>query len=498
MTHLKKLTGLYSILSRKEHGRLLIQSSKYSSAQLAISEPPAPIIKTEIPGPRSLQLLKELDDIQHTHTIQFFVDYEKSYGNYIVDADDNHILDLYTQIASTPLGYNHPKLVEAFKKKSNMAHFINRPALGNLPPKDWGNKLKNTLIDIAPYGLKNVQTMACGTCSNEQAFKAAFMAYMRKQRKGKPYTEEDFSSCVDNQEPGSPPLTVLSFDGAFHGRTMAVLTCSHSKWQHKLDFPVADWPIAPFPKLKYPLSMNEEHNKTEEANSLEQVKNKILEYNSKGKPVAAIVVEPIQCEGGDRYASPDFFQKLQKICKELGSYLIIDEVQSGGGGTGLWWWSESFNLPEPPDALVFSKKALTGGFYHTDELRPQEGGRIFNTWMGDPSRLLLLEYVVNVVKENNLLEKIKDVGRHMVEGLENLQDRYPDQISAARGHGSLIAIDINTPQLRDQFITDFKRKGIHLGGCGYSTLRLRTALIFENSHADYFLNAFDEILKDNS
>lgn len=86
-------------------------------------------------------------------------------------------------------------------------------------------------------------------------------------------------------------------------------------------------------------------------------------------PVAGIVVEPIQSEGGDNEASPYFFQQLQKIAKKHGAGLLMDEVQTGGGATGKMWCHEHFNLESPPDVVTFSKKMLTGGFYHSIDQR---------------------------------------------------------------------------------------------------------------------------------
>lgn len=85
--------------------------------------------------------------------------------------------------------------------------------------------------------------------------------------------------------------------------------------------------------------------------------------------MAGIVVEPIQSEGGDNEASPEFFQSLQAIAKKYEAGFLIDEVQTGGGATGKMWCHQHFNLPSPPDVVTFSKKMLTGGYYHTLELK---------------------------------------------------------------------------------------------------------------------------------
>lgn len=126
---------------------------------------------TEYPGPNSNKLRKELNQIQNADAIQLFIDYNKSIGNYIVDVDGNTYLDIYSQISSIPLGYNHPALVKAVQDPKNISSFINRPALGILPPKDFTNQLQAALLSVAPKGFTEVQTMACGSCSVENALK---------------------------------------------------------------------------------------------------------------------------------------------------------------------------------------------------------------------------------------------------------------------------------------------------------------------------------------
>nr|NVI72108.1 putative 4-aminobutyrate aminotransferase, mitochondrial-like protein [Cucujiformia] len=214
--------------------------------------------------------------------------------------------------------------------------------------------------------------------------KSLFITYRRKQRgENVDFTEEELQSCLVNQPPGAPNLTLLSFHGGFHGRTMGTLATTHSKAIHKIDIPSFDWPIASFPKYKYPLEEHQRENDQEDSRSLSEVEELIEKYNKKGNFVAGIIIEPIQCEGGDNEASPEFFQGLQRIAKKHGAGLLLDEVQTGGGATGKMWCHEYFNLDGPPDVVTFSKKMLTGGYFHTTDLRPQQSYRIFNTWMGD-------------------------------------------------------------------------------------------------------------------
>lgn len=175
-----------------------------------------------------------------------------------------------------------------------------RAALGVNPTKDWVDSVEQAFMKVAPKGMSNVFTVMCGSCANENAFKTAFMYKAAKQRGGQnaDFSPEELSSCMKNQAPGSPDMAILSFTRGFHGRLFGSLTATASKAIHKVDIPAFDWPKAPFPQLKYPLEENEAYNREVEAASLKEVE-KIIQTNK--KPIAAVVVEPIQSEGGDNH-----------------------------------------------------------------------------------------------------------------------------------------------------------------------------------------------------
>jgi len=458
-------------------------------------EPTAPAMNTEVPGPQSNKLKSDLDAIQSMDSVAFFVDYDKSFGNYVVDADGNSMLDVFTSISSVPIGYNHPNLLKAFDNPHDMKAMINRPALGVYPGVDWVERLNNVLMSVAPQGMDQITTMMCGSCANENSFKMMYFKYMDDLRGGRDFTQEEMDSCMVNKAPGTPQLSVLSFHGGFHGRTAASLSCTHSKPIHKLDVPLFDWPVADFPRYKYPLEEFTRENAAEDARCLAQVEDIIVNQQKIGNPCAGLIVEPIQSEGGDFHGSSEWFKGLQAICARHNVSYMIDEVQTGGGPTGKMWAFEHFDLPEAPDIVSFSKKMLTGGIYHKKSLRPKQSYRIFNTWVGDPGKLILLDAVLKTIKSDNLLKNTEEAGKVLLDGLKDMQNKFPQYLHSARGLGTFCAIDCDTGARRDQILTKMRNEGVNCGGCGASAIRLRPALIFTPAHANIFLDKMEKVLK---
>jgi len=451
-------------------------------------------MKTAVPGPTSDKLKGDLNKIQAMDSVSFFVDYDKSYGNYVVDADGNTMLDVFTSISSIPIGYNHPNLMKAFDDPHDFKALINRPALGVYPATDWAERLNKVLMSVAPQGLDQVTTMMCGSCANENSFKMMYFKYMDDLRGGRDFTQEEMDSCMVNQAPGTPKLSVLSFHGGFHGRTAASLSCTHSKPIHKLDVPLYDWPVADFPRYKYPLEEHVRENAAEDQRCLAMVE-EILENQKKiGNPCAGMIVEPIQSEGGDYHGSKEWFQGLQKVCARHNCAYMIDEVQTGGGPTGKIWAYEHFDLPEAPDIVSFSKKMLTGGIYHKKAFRPKQAYRIFNTWVGDPSKLILLDAVLKTIKQDNLLANTEAAGKTLLDGLKGLEKKFPQYLHSSRGLGTFCAVDCDSGARRDTILARLRNEGVNCGGCGSAAIRLRPALIFTPDHANIFLDKMEKVL----
>jgi 4-aminobutyrate aminotransferase/(S)-3-amino-2-methylpropionate transaminase len=455
-------------------------------------EPERAQVKTAVPGPRTEALRARHGRYQDARTVHVYQDARASLGNYLVDVDGNVLLDLYGHIAVLPLGYNHPDLISAFRTGRFDWAMGYRPALGVAPPAEWVDLVERTLMRIAPPGMAQVVTLTTGAEAVENAIKAAFIRHASRRRKGAPPTAEELAAALVNKQPHTSTLQVISFEGAFHGRSLGALSATHSKAIHKLDFPAFDWPVVPFPANRFPLAEHEAENREAEARSLEAVRAAI---DARPGDVAALIVEPIQAEGGDRHASPGFFRALRELTSERGVAFIVDEVQTGLGATGELWAHTAWGLDEPPDLVTFSKKMQIGGYYARAELVAPEPYRIFNTFLGDPLRAAQLEVIVEVIERDGLLENTRQTGDYLLAGLRDLAARYPGILSSPRGQATFAAIDAKDGAAQARLLHALRQRGLEVGGSGDRSIRFRPALVFARRHAAEALDTLEACLR---
>jgi 4-aminobutyrate aminotransferase/(S)-3-amino-2-methylpropionate transaminase len=324
-------------------------------------EPNLPCVRSKsLPGPESKKYVSSLSNIYDIQHLNLPLDLEKSIGNYCYDLDGNVFLDMLTQISSLPLGYNHPELVEFSKSDQVSKHLSTRLAIGPFPSGDLNELITDAYMRVSPPGMEIVYPATCGSSSVEASLKLAFLYYQKMKRGDKEPTQEELQSCMENRSPGSAELSVLSFSKGFHGRNFASLSASRSKAIQKLDVPAFNWPYCISPEYKYPLEDNSEYNHSQDVGVLEMVEQLI---NTWPNPVAAMIIEPIQAEGGDNYISPYLGRELRELTKSRGIAFILDEVQTGYGVTGKMWAHEHWELSSPPDFVVGSKKMMAGVVY---------------------------------------------------------------------------------------------------------------------------------------
>lgn len=305
-------------------------------------EPSGPTVAVQAPGPKNIAFKEQFAKHGCSLTTHFPIDLNKSLGNYAADTDGNMYLDVFNSIGIYALGYNHPALREVAKSDQMTNYVANRTALGINPPAEYADIFEDAYVQVAPKGLSRMSAMMCGTCSVEGAFKTAFKTFRHKQRGGHDaFTEEELSSCMKNQGPGSPDLGILSFNMGFHGRLFGALSATRTKAAHKVDMPAFDWPAADPPTYLYPLDDNVAYNEEQDRKSLAHVRELIEQWKvEKGMDIAAVIIEPIMSEGGDRHVSSHFANGLRKLTHDLDICFIVDEVQTGVGGTGTFWAHE--------------------------------------------------------------------------------------------------------------------------------------------------------------
>ena len=406
---------------------------------------------------------------------------------------------MFTSIGTNAVGYNHPDMLAAAESDLMQMVVSTRTGIGINPIKEQGEINQRAFMDVAPPGMERVTAAMCGTCANEGAYKVAMLNYAQRKRGGpiEMPTPEELCSCMDNMVPGSPNYAILSLQQGFHGRLLGSLSTSRTKAMHKVDIPAFDWPAAKNPRYKYPLEDNVEYNRAQDAASLADVRAKIEQWREeKGSEVVAIAVEPIQCEGGDNVLSAEFGQGLRDLTKELGIYLIVDEVQTGVCGTGKFWAHEHWNLDSPPDFVTFAKKMLSCGFYHNHDTQVQQGYRHFNTFFGDPIRAQLSAAQNKVIKRDGLVDLPNVTGDYLKARIQELESKHPKFIHKTRGMATFLAFSCETAPHRDALMNKLKSFGVNQGGCGDRSVRFRPTLYFEKKHADIYVDALDKACTD--
>ena len=470
-------------------------------------EPDGPVMKTVFPGPETERIKQRISKNQCNLTNDFPIDLEKSVGNYLADCDGNMFLDTVQHISSRALGYNTPKILELTQSKE-MTHYIaNRPALGLYPPKNWETLIQKAFMDVAPPGLNNVQSTMCGSCAVEGAFKFAFMGRNAAKRGGTHVlpTDEELNSCLKNSLPGSPDFGILSFNNGFHGTMLGSLSTTRNMSRigsfRKVDIPSFDWPAAEPPQYRYPVddSSNIQFNRDQDDASLQDVREKIKIWKEeKGIEIAAVVIEPIMSAGGDHHITAYFANQLRKLTKDIGIFMILDEVHTGVAATGKFWAHEYWNLESPPDFVTFSKKMQASGFYYSDEFRQKFPYKHFNTWMGDPVRTLLAAKQNEIIRDEDLMANANIVGKYFIDNLSKVSKDFPEWVTNVRGRGLCLAFDLPNDDIygtkRNVLVSQLKTRGVNVPVCGTSTVRARPCLYFKEKHVDIYIDILREAI----
>ena len=401
------------------------------------------------------------------------IDLKKSHGSWLVDArDGKEYLDLFSMFASMPVGYNHPTLLEnreriaaaALNKITNsdiysmqMAEFVD--TVGRIAQPDY-----------LPYSFY-VEGGALGV---ENALKTAFDWKVRK------------NLATGKGEKGSK---VIHFSECFHGRTGYTMSLTDSPDPRKtLYFPQFDWPRIDNPKLHFPLTDESlEQVLKAEATAINQIKSAVAENPDE---IAALIIEPIQGEGGDNHFRGEFFQELRALADENEFMLIYDEVQTGVGVTGKMWAHQLFNSSARPDIISFGKKMQICGIFageRVDEVENNvfhESSRLNSTWGGNVVDMVRISIYLEIIATEDLVNQAATNGDYLIAKLHDIQADFDGLVSNVRGRGLFAAFDLPDGSARDNLANLIIAEGALILGSGKKAIRFRPHLNITREEID--------------
>jgi 4-aminobutyrate aminotransferase len=408
---------------------------------------------------------------------------ERGEGCYVWDVDGNRYLDMNAGIAVVAAGHSHPRMVRAIQEQVTKFIHMAGTDFYNERMVRLGEKLVSLMPDTAPPDTpaqRDWQVFL--TNSGTEAVEASIkLARYVTGRQG-----------------------IIAFFGAFHGRSYGSLSLTASKpVQRRGYYPLVPGTFHAFFANPYRRPFDLAPDRVTQA-CLDYIEQTLFHTIAPPRDVAAIIVEPIQGEGGYVVPAPGFMKGLRAICDQYGILLIADEVQSGVGRTGKMWGFEHEGIV--PD-IVASAKGLGGGMpigamIARKELTEKwEPGAHGNTYGGN-ALACAAAYEVLCLVEEELAGNAARVGEYLRQGLEEIQGRY-EQIGDVRGRGLMIGVefvkDRNTLEparaLSHAIMQESFKRGLLLLTCGASTIRFCPPLVLTEAQVDEGLTIFEAALR---
>lgn len=359
-------------------------------------------------------------------------------GAYLYDTDGKEYLDMVAGIAVNSVGYAHPKWVDAVSKQAAALQHTS-----NLYYVEKQAELAEKISTITPKGMTRTLFVNSGAEANEGAMKLAVRNTGRK--------------------------VILSALNSFHGRTAASLGATgQTKYQDSFESLISD-------NFRY-FDFGDE----------ESLKNKI------DKDTAAVLLEPIQGEGGVRTSTKSFFKAVRDICTDNGTMMIMDEVQTGMGRTGKWFGIQHYDVV--PDMMTLAK-GLGGGVpigavVSTDDIsKTMTPGTHGTTFGGNPLVCAAGSAVIDIMKNEKLVENAKKLGDSLISSIEKIDS---SEIVQARGKGLLIGIEMKSGS--KEFQDHAMKNNMLVNICHGNVLRLMPPLIIGEKEKDAFMKLFTEFL----
>jgi L-lysine 6-transaminase len=392
----------------------------------------------------------------------FVLDLEKSHGSWLHDAKEGvDYLDFFTCFASWPLGYDHPRLRDpAFVARITRAA-LNNPSNSDLYTSYMAEFVETFARHVTPSGFPYHFWIAGGALAVENAIKVAF----------------DWKARKANVKDDGASLVVLHFRQAFHGRTGYTMSMTNTDPKKIALFPKFAWPRVHNPSIVFDLDGRVANDvEAEERRSCQEIEAALRQFQGR---VAAILIEPMQGEGGDNHFRPEFLAKLRRYADEHEALLVFDEVQTGFFGSGKPWMWQHHGVR--PDVVAFGKKTQVCGLYagpRVDEVPDNVfhvPSRINSTWGGSLVDMVRSQRFIEIIVEEQLVENIAQQGQRFLAGLRALA-KERGAFTNVRGMGSLVAFTLPNPDARNALLQEMRAKRFLALSSGESSIRFRMPL----------------------
>lgn len=431
----------------------------------------SPYTTTELSPKDVLDVLSRHILVDGYHVV---MDMEKSRGSYLYDARSGRpLLDFFTNFATFPVGYNHPKMAEPEFRGRLLQAALAKPTNSDIYTSAYAEFVETfSRLAVPPTHADHLFFIEGGSMGVENALKTAFDWKIRK----------NFARGIA-EEKGKK---VLHFRHAFHGRSGYAISLTNTADPRKTQyFPAFDWPRLSCPRLRFPVT-EEVLRETEAAEA--RVEREIREACAAHPgDIAALIIEPIQGEGGDNHFRPEFFRRLRALADELEFLLVLDEVQTGVGLTGSMWAWQQFGAE--PDLFCFGKKTQVCGFASNRRIDEVENvfkvsSRINSTWGGNLVDMVRCAKYLEIILDENLIDNARAVGEHLLGRLRELPEEFPGVVSNVRGRGLFIALDLPDKEMRDRVLSACLENGLIALASGSAAIRFRPALNLSREEAE--------------
>jgi 4-aminobutyrate aminotransferase len=432
---------------------------------------PVPDVRTPLPGPEASAVYERDQRVTSRSLPRAYpLMPRRASGAVVEDVDGNLFLDFNAGIAVTSTGHCHPKVVAAVQRQAtDLLHYSASDFY--LPVY---SQMCEALAETAPIsGPVRVFLTNSGAEAVEGALKLVRYASGRQN--------------------------VISFLGAFHGRTYGAVTLTASKAKYHSGF----GPLLPG-VFHAPYAYNQVNPATgarshDPAETFEYIENVLFRYEVSASEVGAIFVEPIQGEGGYIMPPADWLIRLRELCDRHGILLVADEVQSGMGRTGRMWAIEHAEVE--PDILISAKGIASGlplgAFVARAELMESwTAGAHGSTYGGSPVPCAAGLATLEVIKSENLLANVTDQGEFLLGGLRELHEKYPGIVTDVRGTGLMLGVELRTAETAEEVQGRAFERGLLVLECGERSIRISPPLIVSREQASVGLRLLGEVLGD--